>query len=51
MSKSNAIGPGAYEHDKNYKSLVKTNKGYHFGSDKKLKYDILPVPGPGTYNG
>jgi hypothetical protein len=51
MSKSIAIGPGAYEHDQNYKSLVKTNKGYHFGSDKKLKYDILPVPGPGTYNG
>lgn len=32
MSKSSIVGPGAYEHDKNYKSLVTTNKGYGFGS-------------------
>lgn len=49
MSKSTIVGPGAYDHDKNYKSLVTTNKGYNFGSDQKLKYDINKVPGPGSY--
>lgn len=51
MSKSSIVGPGAYEHDKNYKSLVTTNKGYNFGRDNKLKYDISNVPGPGSYDG
>lgn len=51
MSKSIAIGPGAYDYDKNYKSLVTTNKGYNFGSQKKLRYDPGAVPGPGTYQG
>lgn len=51
MSKSSIVGPGAYEHDKNYKSLVTTNKGYNFGRDNKLKYDINNVPGPGSYDG
>ena len=51
MSKSIAIGPGAYDYDKNYKSLVTTNKGYNFGSQKKLRYDPGAVPGPGTYTG
>jgi len=32
MSKSIAIGPGAYDYDKNYKSLVTKNTGYNFGS-------------------
>jgi hypothetical protein len=32
MSKSTLVGPGAYDHDKNYKNLVTTNKGYNFGS-------------------
>lgn len=50
MSKS-TLGPGAYDHDKNYKELVTTNKGYNFGSDNKLKYDINNVPGPGQYDG
>ena len=27
------------------------NKGYNFGSEKKLKYDAGKVPGPGTYEG
>lgn len=47
MSKSTLVGPGAYDHDKNYKKLVTTNKGYNFGSENKLKYDINKVPGPG----
>ena len=51
MSKSTVVGPGAYEHDKNYKELVTLNKGYNFGSQTKLKYDISNVPGPGEYNG
>lgn len=51
MSKSSIVGPGAYDHDKNYKSLVTTHKGYGFGSDNKLKYDINNVPGPGSYDG
>lgn len=49
MSKSTIVGPGAYDHDKNYKSLVTTNKGYEFGNENKLKYDINKVPGPGQY--
>lgn len=32
MYKSTIVGPGAYEHDKNYKKLVQTNSGYNFGS-------------------
>ena len=51
MTKSTIVGPGAYEHDKNYKSLVTTNKGYNFGGDKRLKEDYSKVPGPGAYNG
>ena len=51
MSKSAMIGPGSYDYDKNYKSLVTTNKGYNFGSQKKLGLDVNPFPGPGTYNG
>lgn len=50
MSKS-TLGPGAYDHDKNFKSLATTNRGYNFGSDGKLKYDINNVPGPGQYDG
>lgn len=38
MSKSTVVGPGAYDYDKNFKSLVTTHKGYNFGSDNKLKY-------------
>ena len=51
MSKSTLVGPGAYDHDKNYKSLVTTNKGYNFGSDKRLKDSVIRVPGPGAYDG
>lgn len=51
MSKSIAIGPGAYDYDKNYKSLVTKNTGYNFGSQKKLRYDPGAVPGPGSYTG
>lgn len=51
MSKSTIIGPGAYDHDKNYKSLVTTHKGYGFGSETKLKYSPPSVPGPGQYDG
>ena len=32
MSKSTVVGPGSYDYDKNYKSLVTNNKGYNFGS-------------------
>lgn len=51
MSKSSIIGPGSYDFDKNYKSLVTENRGYNFGSQKKLHYDINNVPGPGNYDG
>lgn len=51
MYKSAVVGPGAYEHDKNFKNLSTINRGYNFGSDKKLKYDINNVPGPGNYDG
>ncbi len=47
MSKSSMVGPGSYDYDKNYKNLVSTYKGYNFGQDKKIKYDINNVPGPG----
>lgn len=50
MSKS-TLGPGAYDHDKNFKSLATTHKGYNFGHDGKLKLDINSVPGPGQYDG
>ena len=51
MSKSTVVGPGSYDYDKNYKSLVTNNKGYNFGSQKKLKFDVNAVPGPGNYDG
>ena len=50
MSKSTVVGPGAYEHDKNFKNLATINKGYNFGSQTKLKYDVSNVPGPGEYS-
>lgn len=50
MSKS-TLGPGAYDHDKNYKELVTTHKGYNFGSENKLKSEFHDVPGPGQYDG
>ena len=51
MSKSTMVGPGSYDYDKNYKSLVTKDKGHNFGSEKKLKHDISPYPGPGNYDG
>ena len=51
LSKSNVVGPGAYEVDKHYKSLVASNNGYNFGSQKRLKQEINSVPGPGQYDG
>lgn len=51
MSKSSIVGPGAYDHDKNFKSLITTNKGYNFGRENRLKYDAGKVPGPGSYDG
>ena len=49
MAKSSLLGPGQYEVDKHYKSVVTSSPGYHFGSDKKLRYDQGKVPGPGSY--
>lgn len=44
------VGPGQYEHDKGYKSVVSSSPAYNFaGKTEKLKYDISKVPGPGTY--
>lgn len=49
MSKSTIIGPGSYDADKNYKSLVTTNKGYKLGGEQRLKNNFSNVPGPGHY--
>lgn len=46
-----AVGPGSYDSDKRFKDLVTKNKGYNFGSQKRLKADINGVPGPGNYDG
>ena len=35
--KSIDLGPGQYEHDKNYKSVIQSSPKYNFGGDKKLK--------------
>lgn len=50
MYKSSIIGPGSYDHDKNFKKLATYNSGYNFGSEKKLNYEVNKVPGPGNYN-
>lgn len=50
MSKS-TLGPGAYEHEKNFKNLSTVHRGYGFGSDSKLKLEQSYVPGPGQYDG
>lgn len=44
------VGPGSYEHDKNFKKLATNHSGYNFGNDKRLKSDENNVPGPGNYN-
>lgn len=51
MSQSSVLGPGAYDHDKNYKTLATKNRGYNFGHEDKLRYDLNNVPGPGAYDG
>lgn len=35
MYNTNSIGPGQYETDKTYKSLISSTPAYQFGSDKK----------------
>lgn len=37
MYKGNTVGPGQYEHDKNFKSVITSSPKYHFGSDSRLK--------------
>lgn len=45
------IGPGQYEHTVGYKKVVDTAPAYGFaGNSPKLKYEINPVPGPGSYD-
>jgi hypothetical protein len=50
MFKSNDVGPGQYEHAKNYKSVITSSPAYNFGSDKR-DYDPKSLaPGPGSYD-
>ena len=51
MAKSSVIGPGQYEIDKQYKSVLNSSPGYHFSNDQKLRYELSKAPGPGSYDG
>ncbi len=37
MYKGNPVGPGQYESDVNFKSVITSSPKYHFGSDHRLK--------------
>ena len=50
ISNQNNIGPGQYEADKNYKSVITSTPGYHFGSEKRINDYNSPIPGPGSYD-
>lgn len=41
MYKGNPTGPGQYDHDINFKSVITSSPKYHFGSDQKLKYEKI----------
>ena len=47
--KNNVVGPGQYDHDKNYKNVITSIQSYNFGSDKRDYVPKLSSPGPGTY--
>jgi hypothetical protein len=49
MFNNNPVGPGQYEPDKNYKSVITSSPAYHFGSDKRDYVPKSDAPGPGTY--
>ena len=38
-NKGNPTGPGQYDHDVNFKSVITSSPKYHFGNDQKLKYE------------
>jgi|LakMenEpi03Aug12_release.lakeMendotaPanAssembly.Ray.scaffolds.fasta_scaffold5542565_1 hypothetical protein len=50
MYKSNEVGPGQYDHDKNYKKVVTSSPAYNFGSDKRDIENKSISPGPGAYD-
>lgn len=35
MFKNNSVGPGQYDPDKNYKSVIESTPAYHFGGGKR----------------
>ena len=47
---NNSVGPGQYETDKTYKSVINKIPSYGFGSDKKDSYLKTESPGPGAYD-
>jgi hypothetical protein len=50
MFKNDVVGPGQYEPDKNYKSVITSSPAYHFGSDKRDIIHKSEYPGPGSYD-
>ncbi len=49
LYKNNSVGPGQYEHDKNFKKVITNNPSYQFGSDKRDYAPKSDSPGPGSY--
>ena len=50
LPKTDVVGPGQYEHDKNFKKVIQSSPGYHFGNDKRINDYKNYVPGPGSYD-
>ncbi len=49
LANQNNLGPGQYDADKNYKSVINSIPGHHFGGEKRINDYNNPVPGPGSY--
>lgn len=49
LFKTNELGPGQYDADLDFKSVIKSSPKYHFGSERKLQNGKNNVPGPGSY--
>ena len=47
---NNIVGPGQYDADKNYKSVINSTPSYGFGNDKRNVNRNTDVPGPGSYD-
>lgn len=47
---NNSVGPGQYDTDKTYKSVINSTPSYGFGSDKKDTMLKTESPGPGAYD-